>query len=174
MPTTQADSPAVLEVLRLLSLGDVPLVHWIDGDNLCDCLFQRIGDWNNPYLGRSLRVRVCCIWAELYKCYPEYVQEIPYYDSTRHVYTAEPAEWDSDEMDMPVYLWHRQLAIRQGKSLAEIREAYAGREHERPKRVAKRVAKPATEAEIKRAHEARLHASGWLLNGERLPEAAHR
>lgn len=166
----EPESPAVVEALRILAAAGGPDIHWLLGDNLCDCLFQRIGDWNNSYLGRTLRVRVCCIWAELYKQYPQFVQELPYYDSNRHTYNAEPQEWDSDEMPMPVYLWLRQLAIKHGKSLAQIREEYAGRDHERPKAVKVRKGKEPTKAELHHAHEAQLRASGWILPDERLSD----
>ena len=165
--TVPSDSPAVLEALRLLSLDSVPEVHWIHGDSECDCLFQRIGDWNNPYIGRTLRVRVCCIWAELYKQYPQFVQEMPYYDPHTHSYTNEPAEWDSGEMDMPLGLWHRQLAIREGKSIAQIRAEYAGREKERPKKGPRRSNEPDANV-LRRAEEARMKLAGILLEDESL------
>ena len=57
-----------------------PDVHWIHGDGLCDCLFQNIYDVNNSYLGRTMRVRLCCIWADIYKQYPQFVQVLPFYD----------------------------------------------------------------------------------------------
>src|SRR3990167_3401218 len=108
-----------------------PDVHWIHGDGLCDCLFQNIYDVNNSYLGRTQRVRLCCIWADIYKQYPQFVQEMPYYDPNRDIYVADPAPWDDEEMDMPLYLWYRQLAIKEGKPLAQIRQEYEGRDHER-------------------------------------------
>ena len=37
-----ADGPAVVEVMRILALKDAPDVHWLIGDDLCECLFQRI------------------------------------------------------------------------------------------------------------------------------------
>src|SRR3990167_447000 len=98
-----------------------PDVHWIHGDGLCDCLFQNIYDVNNSYLGRTMRVRLCCIWAEIYKQYPQHVQVLPFYDRNRHTYSSVPEEWNSDKMDMPIYLWHRQLSVKEGKSLAQIR-----------------------------------------------------
>ena len=170
MKTEQAESPAVLEALRIVSGAvSAPDVFWVHGDGLCDCLFQRIYDVNNSYLGRTQRVRLCCIWAEIYKQYPQFVQDnLPYYDPNRHTYNAEPQEWDSDEMDMPVPLWHRQLAIKEGKPLADIRQKYAGRERERPKKVKVKKSKAPTAAELRHAHEAQLRAGGWILDGQRL------
>ena len=143
-----------------------PGVMWITGDDLCDCTFQRIGEWANPYLGKTLRVRMCCIWAELYKQFPQFVQECGYYDSNRHTYTSEAAEWDSTDMDMPVYLWHRQLATKTGKSIAEIRQEYAGRERDRPRMVAERIDVKPTADEVEYAHRQQLIASGWIVEGE--------
>lgn len=147
---------------RMLAVA-APDTLWCIGDDLCDCIFQRIGEWKNPYLGRTLRVRMCCIWADLYKMYPQFVQELPYYDSNRHTYSAIPATWDSDEEDMPVSLWHRQLAIKEGKSVAEIRAEYAGRENERPKKVATRLDDTPTEYEIAYARRQQRIAAAWEL-----------
>ena len=167
---TATVNPAVAEALRLISLSHAPGVHWLLGDDLCDCLFQRIGEWSNPYLGRTQRVRLCCIWAELYKQYPEFVQEVPYYDPNRHKYVVEPAEWNDPVMDMPVYLWHRQLAIQQNKTVAQIKEEYADRDYERPKRNPNAVQDEPTEDEVRWATEQRLKAAGWLLSYERLED----
>ena len=143
-----------------------PTVHWLLGDDLCDCTFQRVGEWANPYLGKTLRVRMCCIWAELYKQYPEYVQECGYYDPNRGTYTNTPAEWDSQDAAMPIYLWHRHLAAFEGLSVGEIRHKYAGREAERPK-AGERLPSPApTAEEIAYAHRKERIASGWILEGE--------
>lgn len=151
------------------AVSNLPDVYWIAGDDFCDCTFQRIGDWTNPYLGRTLRVRLCCIWAELYKMFPQFVQEIPaYYDQNRHQWWTEPIPWDSEEMDMPVSLWHRQLAQQTGRPLDEIKRTYDAKE--RPKRVNKgqgRESMPApTEQEVRRARTEQLRAAGWLLEGE--------
>jgi len=155
---------AVQDVMAAMAVASIPDVVWIIGDDECDCTFQRIGDWTNSYLGQTLRVRLCCIWAEIYKQYPQFVQEIPaHFDRNRWTYVTEPAEWDSDEMDMPVSLWHRQLAKQQGKSLAEIRAEYKGRENERPKRVTVKKAKQPTKAELAFAKESELRAAQWLV-----------
>lgn len=165
----------MLAAMQLLTHAvEAPAKHWILGDDLCDCLFQRIWDTNNPHIGRTLRVRECCLWKTLYEQYPEYVQVLPYYDPNRHIYVSEPEPWNSDEMDMPVYLWHRQLAIEQGKTVAQIREDYAGREHERPRKVKSRKESRPTKAEVKHATEMRLRASGWITEGEPLPEIVRK
>lgn len=155
---------AMMEAVAAESLPDV---HWLYGDDLCDCTFQRIGEWTNPYLGRTLRVRLCCIWAELYKLFPQFVQEAPAsYDVNRHKWVIEPQPWDSEDMDMPLPIWYRQLAQQTGRSLADIRAEYSQRANERPKKLPKgkgrRLRQP-MEAEVKAAHEARLRLSGWIL-----------
>src|SRR3990167_2977648 len=84
------------QVMFAAAVSADPTVHWLLGDDLCDCTFQRVGEWANPYLGKTLRVRMCCIWAELYKQYPQFVQEIPaFYDANRHQW-RDAIPWDSD------------------------------------------------------------------------------
>jgi hypothetical protein len=95
-----------LEIIEGLSTE-----QWTHEDDLCDCTFQRIGYWYNPYIGESLEVRMCCIWKELYKQFPEFVR------TSKH----EPAEWNG-EADMPRSVWHRQLANSTGVSITEARE----------------------------------------------------
>lgn len=114
--------------------GEIPEVRWVHGDDECDCTFQRIGEWTNPYIARTLRVRFCCIWAELYKQFPQFVQEIPaYYDQNTGMLINEPAEWDGDT-DMPRHLWYRQLAVQIGIPVSEARRLFE--KHEPPKGVA--------------------------------------
>jgi hypothetical protein len=104
--------------------GEIPEFRWEIGDDACDCVFQRIGDWTNPYLGRTMRVRLCCIWAELYKEWPQFVQEIPAsWDQNERRFDIEPMEWNG-EADMPLAFWHRHLASLTGMSLPEVREKY--------------------------------------------------
>jgi len=104
--------------------GEVPEFRWTLEDDECDCVFQRIGEWTNPYLGRTHRVRLCCIWAELYKEFPQYVQDIPaFYNHNTGEYEPEPWEWNG-EADMPRAFWYRQLASLMGSSLEEVREKY--------------------------------------------------
>ena len=118
---------SLLEAAVLDQIDRLPVATWVHGDDLCDCTFQRIGQWTNPYLGKTLRVRICCIWAEIYKQYPQFVQEIDgYYDDNRNAFDPDPIPWNSEDEDMPVHLWHRQLAIMAGKSLDEGRAEYRG------------------------------------------------
>jgi len=112
------------DILGLLSKG-IPEEEWTNQDDLCDCTFQRTGDWANPYLGRTQRVRICCLFAELYEQYPHLIQEIPaYYDENTGKWESKPREWDG-ETDMPEAIWHRQLAVKTGMPLEDIREVYA-------------------------------------------------
>ena len=83
---------------------------WEMHDDLCDCIFQRMGSWYNPYIGERLDVRLCCIWADIYKSYPQFVK----------VTKTEPAEWNGED-DMPAAVWHRQLANHLGMPVAEVR-----------------------------------------------------
>jgi hypothetical protein len=112
-------SPAVIEAL---SVGMLPDVQWKMHDDLCDCTYQRIGMWTNPYLADTLEVRMCCIWAEIYKAFPQFVRQVPaFWDYNTEEWVTEPAEWNGED-DMEVSMWHRQLARQTGKSLAEVRE----------------------------------------------------
>ena len=100
---------ALEQALEILEQAQTE-VSWDHEDDLCDCTFQRIGMWKNPYIGEMLEVRMCCIWKELYKQFPEFVRV------TKH----EPAIWDG-ESDMPKSIWHRQLANHLGISIEEAR-----------------------------------------------------
>ena len=103
----------------------LPEVFFDVGDDACDCTFQRIGLWTNPYIGETLEVRMCCIWAELYKLFPQHVRVTPaYLDSNTNEWSEGPANWDG-ETDMPAYLWYRQLSRKEGLTLPEIRTKYA-------------------------------------------------
>ena len=125
--------------LAVLLTESIPGIEWVHGDDLCDCTFQRIGEWSNPYIAQTLRVRFCCIWEELFKQYPEFVQRIPaYYDGNANSFVSKPWEWNGD-YDMPRALWHRQLAKQTDKTLAEVREEY--RDQEPPKAVPGKKAK---------------------------------
>ena len=95
-----------LEILQNAHTEDA----WDHQDDRCDCTFQRIGYWSNPYIGETLEVRMCCIWKELYKQFPEYVR----------VTKGEPAQWNG-EADMPRSIWVRQLANETGLSVSEAR-----------------------------------------------------
>jgi len=111
-------SPAVVEAL---SIGNLPDIQWKMHDDLCDCTYQRIGMWTNPYLAETLEVRMCCIWNELYKQFPQYVRNVPaFWDYNAEQWVTEPAEWNGEE-DMPQSMWHRQLARKLGISLEAAR-----------------------------------------------------
>jgi len=117
----------------LKALADVqaflPEVRWVHGDDLCDCAFQRIGEWTNPYIGRTLRVRLCCIWKEIYAQYPQFVEEVPaYWDDNAGAFLPVTMDWDVADSAMPRALWYRQLAARTGKPLEEIRREYANKQ----------------------------------------------
>lgn len=84
---------------------------WNVNDDLCDCTYQRIGYWNNPYIGETLEVRLCCVWAELEKQWPQFFRRTQ----------IEPAKWNG-EADMPRSIYHRQLAKLNGMSVSEARE----------------------------------------------------
>ena len=107
----------------------IPEVRWRHGDDLCDCTFQRIGFWTNPYLARTLEIRLCCMWKKLDEQYPGLMREIPAFTDYNNGdrYVEEPTLWNG-ESDMPVALWHRQIAVLTGMSLSDIREKFAGQE----------------------------------------------
>lgn len=102
---------ALLEQQLASILAPVGEVEWKHGDDRCDCTFQRIGYWQNPYLGVAHEIRLCCAWARLRELWP---------DLFRDYVTNEPRDWDG-AADMPRALWHRQVAIREGVPLADVR-----------------------------------------------------
>ena len=117
--------------------SSIPEVEWGPYDDLCDCVFQRIQWMTNPYIGRTMEVRMCCIWAELYKMFPQFMRDIPGYDVQNvrtKTYEAKPAEWNG-EFDMPRAIWHRQLAVQMNLPLSRVRELYG--DQEPPRRVEK-------------------------------------
>lgn len=119
-----------VEQMGLASIltGAIPGVEWVHGDDLCDCTFQRIGEWTNPYLGATQRIRLCCLFAKFAEQWPDLFQQIPaYYDDNSQAFKAGTADWDGED-DMPRAIWHRQIAQRTGKTLAQIREEYADQE----------------------------------------------
>lgn len=123
-------SPAVIEAL---SIGSLPDVIWRDHDDLCDCEFQRICQWTNPYLGSTHEVRLCCIWGELYKMFPQFVRDIPaWFDINRQKWVPTAMAWNGED-EMPKAIWYRHLARAQGRSVAEIRTEYADKDELRPK-----------------------------------------
>ena len=112
---------AVADVVA--AMGMLPETVWLHGDDACDCTFQRIGLWKNPYIGETLEVRMCCIWDELYKLFPQHVRRTPAYLNGDDEWIPGQQEWDG-EQDMPRALWYRQLARKHGKPLPEIRGIY--------------------------------------------------
>ena len=119
---------AMAQALSVVAALDIPDVQWIHGDDLCNCTFQRIGRWTNPYLAETLIVRMCCIWEQVYAQYPQFVQRVPaYHNLNTGDYSTDPAPWDGEE-DMPRHIWYRQLARLEGRSLAEIRNTYSDQE----------------------------------------------
>lgn len=106
--------------------GQIPEEKWVHGDDLCDCTFQRIQEFTNPYLARTLRVRLCCIWSEIYKQFPQFVQEIPAFNNYNKS-TAEKDEWVQTTQDwngegpMPRHIFHRQEAVRLNLPLSIVR-----------------------------------------------------
>ena len=112
------------------------------------------------------------MWAELLKQYPQFVRETPaYWDANRGEWVREPAEWDSTDMPMPTSIWHRRLAREQGKSVAEIRELYRGRESERPQAISEHVEKVVSERTRLKASERELRAAGWIVGSEPMPKS---
>ena len=128
--TKQELSPGVIEALSIAALPDV---QWTHEDDLCDCTFQRIGMWKNPYMMETLEVRMCCIWAELYKQFPDFVRVIPgYYNDNTKEWETKPWEWDG-EIQMAKATWYRHLARKENRSVAEVRAEYAEKDHLRPR-----------------------------------------
>lgn len=112
-----------------LQLAATPGVMWATHDDLCDCTFQRIGFWTNPYMGATMLTRLCCMWKKLNEMFPGMVQEIPaFYNYNAGSYVeVGPQEWNGDS-DMPRAVWYRHLAAKTGLSLEQIRQEYANQE----------------------------------------------
>ena len=127
----------VLEgMMAALLSGALPDVQWSAADDLCDCVYQRIGEWNNIYLAETLRVRLCCIWAEFEKQWPQFFERVPaYWDGNRDRWVREPQPWDSEDAAMPLHLWYRQVARQEGISLSSARERCQSGEFKRPRKV---------------------------------------
>lgn len=119
MATTDTKlSPAVLEAI---AIGSLPDVQWKHDDDLCDCTFQRIGMWKNPYLATTHEIRLCCVWEELAKSFPDFVRTIPgYFNENTQQWETEVREWDGEDQ-MPASLWHRQLARLRDITVSEAR-----------------------------------------------------
>ena len=114
---------------------EIPEIRWVHGDDLCDCTFQRLGEWTNPYLAKTMRVRMCCMWVELEKMFPHLVQHIPaFYNENTDLFETDFIEWNSPDGEMPRALWHRQLSVAMGLPLDEIRNRTNGKESPGPVR----------------------------------------
>ena len=132
---------------------EIPGIEWDVGDDLCDCTFQRIGFWTNPYLGATLRMRFCCLWRELAKQYPEFIQEVPaFFNYNTRKYEEQPWEWNG-EFDMPRAIWYRQIASKTGRALPDIREEYADQE---PPKAVRRTPCPKSPSKISSGFMVRL------------------
>ena len=116
-----------------LLIKEIPEERWEAQDDLCDCTFQRIYWATNPYLGRTLEVRLCCAWAKLAELFPElkeFMREIPAFDNyADHLWETEPRPWSSTEANMPRAIWYRHLSAKLGVPLEDIRRQY---DHLRP------------------------------------------
>lgn len=119
------------DIISALSIGSLPDVDWEVHDDLCDCTYQRIGSWKNIYLAETLEIRLCCIWAEFQKQYPEFVRVIPGYKHEGE-WITEPMNWNA-EFEMPKAIWYRHLARKYGRSVGDIRAEYSERDEERPR-----------------------------------------
>lgn len=115
----------MLEALTLTN--QIPEIRWTTGDDLCDCTFQRIGWWTNPYIAKTMEVRLCCAWAKLAEMFPEigqYIREIPAFDDINGSrWQTEPMEWNGEE-EMPRSYWYRHIVAKTGKPLADVRQEY--------------------------------------------------
>jgi len=125
-PKVQAD------VMSAVFSGVFPDNFWNNQDDLCDCTYQRIGMWTNPYLAETLEVRLCCMWAEFEKQHPQFIRRTPAFkDGNARAWVADPAEWNG-ETPMPKSLWYRQMALKEDRPVSEIRAEYEGQDHLRP------------------------------------------
>lgn len=97
---------ALKEALEIANRADA----WNVNDDLCDCPNQRTFSISNPYHGVTEEIRLCCLFGELKKQYPQFFRTT----------VQEPAEWNG-ETDMPRSIWHRQLATHLGVSVSEAR-----------------------------------------------------
>jgi len=133
MTVATLDPQARTDILAALFAGAFPGEFWDCQDDKCDCTYQRIGMWTNPYLAETLEVRMCCIWAEIYRQYPQFVRVTPaFLDGNAKAWVTEPREWDG-EAEMPKSIWYRQIARQQGRSVEDVRAEYGEKDELRPK-----------------------------------------
>ena len=160
---------AVLEqsLASALAVADLPGMVWLAGDDKCDCVFQRIGFWTNPYLAQTLEIRLCCVWGEFKKQWPQFFRETAAtWNLNTGEWDTEPREWDSPDMAMPVEYWYRQIAHKTGQPIAEVRAEYRHKMHLRPKANPKAKQIKPTKAQLNAAHEKEQRGAGWLIEGE--------
>lgn len=123
---TNLNHRAAADILAALQM--LPETFFEQGDDACDCSFQRVGMWTNPYIAETLEVRMCCIWAELYKLFPQHVRATPaYLDANADAWNPEPRAWDGED-DMPRGLWYRQLSRQTGIPLQDVRQLFGAKE----------------------------------------------
>jgi len=136
IPDVEAD------VLSAALADTLPEDFWNVQDDLCDCVYQRIGMWTNPYLAETLEVRLCCIWAEFEKQHPQFVRRThAYKDGNAQDWVTEPMDWNGED-EMPKAIWYRQLARKENRSVAEVRADYVSQDQLRPKGEPKREKNP--------------------------------
>jgi hypothetical protein len=115
------------EKAMALAALEPPEVRWMHGDDLCDCTFQRIGEWANPYIGKTETIRFCCVWQKFKEQWPDlFMEQNGYWDDNEKKYQP-VSEWNA-EIDMPRDIWYRQLEAITGKPLPQIREEYASQD----------------------------------------------
>lgn len=111
-------SPAAME---FLSSGNLPDATWSNQDDLCDCIYQRTGSWTNPYIGVTEEIRLCCVWAELRAMWPQHFRTTnAYRNGNTGEWETGAAKWDGN-FDMPLAIWHRQLATKFNCTIEEAR-----------------------------------------------------
>lgn len=102
---------ALEQALEIISTQET----WSNQDDLCDCTYQRAGYWNNPYIGETYEVRICCLYAEFEKMWPQYFKRTQ----------IEAAHWNGED-DMPASIWYRQIAKGAGVPVSLARKIADG------------------------------------------------
>ncbi len=117
---TLTEGRVLEQALSVLATAGIPDAIWRDHDDLCDCTFQRVCQWTNPYFGTH-EERLCCIWAKLHEMFPGCSRDIPaYFDINEQAWKTKLEDWNA-EFDMPAAVWHRHLAAKRGISVSEAR-----------------------------------------------------
>ena len=74
-------------------------------DDECDCLFQNVQEYSNPYYNKTLRFRYCCLLAEFRKQWPHLFEEIEgWWDSERKMWRNEALDPGEQLKHMPGHL----------------------------------------------------------------------